>query len=97
MNRIKSIKSAKNLWLQGVKVECCPNKSHPRGVWTKAFLIPRYQKDYNLETREMETMDADFEAFCNNVKYYNCCNELGNYLAFYTEESIDDNYLKKEL
>ena len=62
---------ARKLYNQGEPVLIIPHKCSPLAAWLTGMTI--------------ENTGRTFEALVNEFIYYNCCNELGKYPAFYKE------------
>ena len=60
---------ARKLYNQGETVLIIPHKCSPSAGWFTGMTI--------------ENTGAQFDALVNEFMYYNCCNELGRYPAFY--------------
>lgn len=70
MTRIKTIRTAKKLYKQGLAVYAIPCKKNPyNDFWNFLFKI-----------------DGDFDNFVNVCTWYMCNNETGTYLHFYLKE-----------
>ena len=65
----------------GVTLYMLPVNANPESSWINGF--------FEL-TMDFDSMDAiDNYNYINKLIYYNCNNELGNYLKYYIEESED--------
>ena len=63
----------------GVTLYMLPVNANPESPWINGF--------FEL-TMDFNSMDAiDNNKYINELVYYNCNNELGNYLKYYIEES----------
>ena len=71
-NRIKSITTARKLYNDGMTIYCNPCNLTLHNAWTSPIAIN------GLETGE------SFGNMVNRIRYYNCSNETGKYLHFYT-------------
>ena len=64
----------------GVTLYMLPVNANPESPWINGF--------FEL-TMDFDSMDAiDNNRYVNEVIYYNCNNELGNYLKYYIEETF---------
>lgn len=76
-------KKAENIYLHpkkynGVTLYMLPINANPKSPWVNGF--------FTL-TMDFYNMDAvDNSNYINELVYYNCNDELGNYLKFYIEE-----------
>lgn len=52
-----------------------PHKMNPESFWINGGILLS-----DLVTDDINT----FNKVCNSIEYYQCSNETGNYLAFYT-------------
>lgn len=65
----------------GVTLYMLPVNANPESPWINGF--------FEL-TMNLHNMDAiDNNSYVNELVFYNCNNELGNYLKYYIEESED--------
>lgn len=63
----------------GVTLYMLPVNANPESPWINGF--------FEL-TMDFDSMDAiDDNRYVNELVFYNCNNELGNYLKYYIEES----------
>ena len=64
----------------GVTLYMLPVNANPDSPWINGF--------FEL-TMDFDSMDAiDNNKYINELIYYNCNNELGNYLKYYIEETF---------
>lgn len=71
----------------GVTLYMLPINANPEALFINGFF--EITMDFN-------NMDAiDNMMYINELKYYNCNNELGNYLKYYIEKSDFDIITKK--
>ncbi len=69
-------KTACKLYNSGVDVIILPHKANP-------FYSGFYPSYFNINSTS-----KPFDNFINEFTYYNCCNELGYYPAFYIKEGL---------
>lgn len=54
------------------------------GCKSTIAVLPVKLSPFNFWMRPISMKNtSDFDKFCNEVTYYNCCYETGYYLAFY--------------
>lgn len=63
---------------KGLVIYMLPVKANPHSM---------YMDFFELEIEDIMYMDSvDYNRYITECSYYNCNNELGNYLKFYIEE-----------
>lgn len=73
-----SKKKAEAVFDNGGEICVLPSKLNPASEWGKSYV--------SWQTKPEGVIGA-FEKLCNAVLYYNCNDELGNGLAFYSKEA----------
>lgn len=62
----------------GLTIYVLPINANPESPWINGF------DELEIDVKYMDTID--YINYINEYKYYNCIDELGNYLKFYIEK-----------
>lgn len=65
----------------GITLYMLPVNANPKSPWIDGFF------ELTMDSNSMDAIDNS--NYINELIYYNCNNELGNYLKYYIEESED--------
>jgi hypothetical protein len=73
---------ARRLFKEGIELIVVPSKMPLDSVWGCSFRVNK--EDYIRQNCD-DTSNL-FDRVMNQIEYYNCNNEMGNYLHYYTEK-----------
>ena len=80
MKRIRK-NEARKRYNEGKEIIILPCKANPKSAWFTGFTMVN-------DPAEKEPV-RDFDSYVNEFEYFNCCNELGYYAAYYIGEEDD--------